>query len=99
MRGAVPVGKGMWIWQPEKAEGGNPKAIVAKAPGGGLTHLYVRTGSSKTGFNGAPFLDRCCPLAHAAGIRVYGWDFPYLDDVGADVARAAAAMQVHHARR
>src|SRR4051812_35591660 len=27
----VPTGKGMWIYQPEFAEGGDPNAIVARA--------------------------------------------------------------------
>ncbi|HUR78703.1 MAG TPA: peptidoglycan-binding domain-containing protein [Acidimicrobiales bacterium] len=93
MHGAVPVGKGMWIWQPERAEGGNPQAIVAKAQRYGINYLYVRTGSTKQGFHGGPFLDAILPAAHAAGIRVYGWDFPYLDDIGVDVARAAQAAR------
>jgi hypothetical protein len=82
----------MWIWLPEKSEGGNPQAIVARAQRTGLTHIYVRTGSSKMGFHGAPFLDALLPVAHAAGIRVIGGDFTYLDDVGADVARAHQAI-------
>ena len=93
LRGAVPAGKGMWIYIPEMANGGNPQAIVAQAVGAGLTHIYVRTGSSKTGFYAGPFLDALLPVAHAAGIRVYGWDFPYLDDVGADVQRALQAIK------
>lgn len=93
IHGAVPVGKGMWIWQPQAADGGNPQAIVARAQRFGLSHIYVRTGSSKQGFHGAAFLDAILPAAHAAGIRVYGWDFPYLDDVGADVARANQAAR------
>jgi hypothetical protein len=91
VHGAVPVGKGMWIWQPEKAEGGNAQAIVAKAQRFGLNYIYVRTGSSKAGFQNAGFLDALLPAAHAAGLRIYGWDFPYLDDIGADVARASQA--------
>jgi len=91
-RGALPVGKGMWIWQPERAEGGNPEAIVARSKATGLTHLYVRTGTLKGGFIGAEFLNRLLPVAHAANIRVYGWDFPYLNDIDSDVARAAAAI-------
>jgi hypothetical protein len=91
VHGAVPTGKGMWIWQPEKAEGGNAQAMVAKAQRFGINYLYVRTGSSKTGFNAAPFLNAILPAAHAVGIRVYGWDFPYLDDIAADAARAAQA--------
>jgi hypothetical protein len=82
----------MWIWLPDRAEGGDPAAIVARALQSGLSHIYVRTGSSRQGFNAGPFLDAVLPAAHAAGLRVYGWDFPELVDVGADVARAGQAM-------
>lgn len=92
LRGTVPVGKGMWIWMPERADGGNPEAIVARAKHVGLTHLYVRTGSSRSGFHGAEFLDRLLPVAHAHGIRIYGWDFPYFDNVDEDVHRATVAI-------
>ena len=91
-RGALPVGKGMWIWLAEQAEGGDPAAIVARAQSVGLTHLIVRTASLSEGFYAGPFLDRLLPLAHAANIRVYAWDFPYLDNVDADVARAVKAI-------
>jgi len=89
---SLPYGKGMWIWQPEKTEGNDAAAIVARADDVGLTHLYVRTGSSWDGFYAGGFLDRILPAAHAAGIRVYGWDFPRLISVGDDVTRAAAAV-------
>ena len=89
---SLPYGKGMWIWQPDQTEGGDVSAIVARADHVGLTHLYVRTGSSWNGFYAGPFLDRILPAAHAAGIRVYGWDFPRLIDPAADVARAVAAI-------
>ncbi|MEY2451865.1 MAG: hypothetical protein QOD92_1439 [Acidimicrobiaceae bacterium] len=88
----VPSGKGMWIWQPEYVEGGDPAGIVARAQANGLTHLYVRMGSSVDGFTGGPFLDALLPVAHAGGLRIIGWDFPYLDDVGADVDRALQAI-------
>ena len=91
-RGALPVGKGMWIWLADQAEGGNARAIVARAQEVGLTHLYVRTGSLAQGFYAAPFLDQLLPAAHAANIRVYAWDFPYLDNVDGDVARAVQAI-------
>jgi len=91
-RGALPVGKGIWIWLAEQAEGGDPAAIVSRAVDVGLTHLYVRTASLREGFYAAEFLDRLLPVAHAAGIRVYAWDFPYLDDPGGDVRRAVAAI-------
>lgn len=88
----MPTGKGMWIWEPQYAEGGDPNAIVARAQAVGLTHLYVRTGSSVDGFDAQDFLEALLPVAHAAHIRVIGWDFPYLDDIPADVYRAAEAV-------
>jgi peptidoglycan hydrolase-like protein with peptidoglycan-binding domain len=91
-KGALPVGKGMWIWQPERTEGNNAAAIVSRAKTTGLTHLYVRTGTLKEGFVGAEFLNRLLPAAHAAGIRVFAWDFPYLNDWQGDVNRALAAI-------
>ena len=91
-KGALPTGKGMWLYLPERVEGGNVDALVARAKAVGLTHVYVRTGSSKGGFHARPYLDALLPAAHAAGIRVYGWDFPYLDDPGADVNRAMEAI-------
>ena len=77
----------------DRADGGDPEAIVGRARAVGLTHLYVRTGTLKGGFIGGPFLDRLLPVAHANGIRVYGWDFPYLDHPGMDVERAMAAIR------
>ena len=91
-RGALPVGKGMWIWLADQVEGGNPESIVAKAQSVGLTHLIVRTASLQQGFYAGPFLDRLLPLAHAANIRVYAWDFPWLHNVDGDVARAVQAI-------
>ena len=92
VRGPLPVGKGMWMWLPERVEGGNPEATVLRAREMGLSHVYVRTGSSKMGFYAQQYLNDFLPRAHAAGIRVYGWDFPYLFDPAADVARSVEAI-------
>ncbi len=92
-RGALPVGKGMWIWLPQRVEGGNPEATIIRAQEMGLSHLYVRTGSSKSGFYAQQYLNDILPRAHAAGIRIYGWDFPYLFDPAADVARSMEAIR------
>jgi len=91
-RGALPIGKGMWIWMHDRASGGDPVAIVERAKVWGLTHVYVRTATYKEGFMAGPFLDRLLPVAHANGIRVYGWDFPYMSRPGDDVNRALAAI-------
>jgi hypothetical protein len=74
-------------------EGGDPVAIVARAKATGLSHLYVRMGSSVDGFTAAEFLDALLPVAHAAGVRIIGWDFPYFENVGLDVTRALEAIQ------
>ena len=90
---AMPEGKGMWIWQYGKTEGGDVKAIVAKAKAVGLTHLYLRVGSHWDGFYGGPFMDKLLPAAHGAGLLVFGWDFPRLgESVAGDVQRAMAII-------
>lgn len=91
-RGALPVGKGMWLYLPEQVEGGNVDALVARAKAVGLTHVYVRTGSSRMGFYAQEYLNRLLPVAHANGIRVFAWDFPYLDNWQDDVNRSVAAI-------
>jgi hypothetical protein len=88
----LPYGKGMWIWEPDKTEGGDPVAIVSRAKAVGLSHLYVRTGSTWDGFNNGPFLDKLLPAAHGAGLLVYGWDFPRLLSPADDVTRAMQAI-------
>ena len=88
----LPTGKGMWIWLPDQVEGGDANAIVAEPKRSGLTHLYVRTGSSVDGFYAAPFLDALLPVAHAARIKIIGWDFPYFYDIGGDISGQSAAI-------
>ena len=89
----LPTGKGMWIYVPDKTEGGNADAIVAKAKATGLTHLWVRMGSAWDGFNVVPFVNRLLPAAHAAGLKVIGWDFPKLEPWEADIERALTMIR------
>jgi hypothetical protein len=89
---ALPKGKGMWLHYLRQAAGNDPVALVAKAKETGLSHVYLRLGSSKDGFYGQADLDRLLPVAHAAGLRVIGWDFPYLFDAEADANRAVAEI-------
>ncbi len=89
----LPYGKGMWMWKPEMSNGGDVEAIVNRAKETGLSHIYVRTGSTWDGFYAGPWLDQLLPRAHAAGIRIYGWDFPRLIDPIADAERGLAAIR------
>jgi hypothetical protein len=88
LKPTVPVGKGMWIHRFERAYGGNPDLIVNHALSHGLTHIYLRLGSSRMGFYGKGDLERLLPVAHQAGLKVVGWDYPYLLDAVADGDRA-----------
>jgi putative peptidoglycan binding protein len=91
-RDPLPVGKGMWLYVAAESDGGDPARIVERAKANGVMHIYVRTGSSYDGFYAGPFLDRLLPVAHAGGVRVIGWDFPYLKNADDDVNRAVAAI-------
>ncbi|HEX8004214.1 MAG TPA: hypothetical protein VF519_16120 [Mycobacteriales bacterium] len=85
-------GKGMWTYQWERTEAGSAAAVVRRARAAGLTQIWVRTGSSRSGFYAAPELRALLPAAHAAGIAVVAWDFPYLYDPVADARRAADTL-------
>jgi hypothetical protein len=85
----LPTGKGMWIYEFPRTEKGNMQAIVAKAVATGITHVYPRMGSHWDGFNARKHLDAFLPVAHAAGLKVFGWDFPRLgDSLASDIERA-----------
>lgn len=90
----LPIeGKGMWIYEFNKVGQGNPRFIVNAAVNRGLTHLYVRAGSSVAGLSGWPSIAKILPVAHKAGLKVIAWDFPYLRNPGADVRRAGWVMR------
>jgi len=86
------AGKGMWIWRFPDADHGDPVAVVADAKRAGLRQLWVRVGDSQAGFYGAPSLAALVPVAHANGIAVIGWGFPYLFDPVADAAWTGQAL-------
>jgi putative peptidoglycan binding protein len=88
----VPLGKGMWLYQLSMSEGGDANKVAAKAKAAGLTHLYTRLGSSKKGFYAQDELNSLLPVAHAAGLKVVGWDFVYLTDPVADAVRAKSEI-------
>jgi hypothetical protein len=86
-------GKGMWVWEMPKTEGGDVAAIVQRAVGAGLHQLWVRVGDSQSGFYAVAALDALVPAAHRAGIAVIGWGFPYLYDPVADALWTLDALR------
>lgn len=73
----------MWIWEWSSTDGGNAVEVVQQAMAAGLHQVWVRVGDSMNGFYGAQELNALVPVAHAHGIAVIAWGFPYLwDPVG-----------------
>jgi len=89
---AIISGKGMWIWILKSTEGGDVQAIVARAKAAGLTQIWIRIADSWDGFYGGHVLDALAPAAHAAGIKVIGWGFPYFYDPVGDAHWTVAAL-------
>lgn len=72
-----------------------PDAIVRTALHNHLTHIYVEVGrSGPLGLYGRVGLLRLLPVAHAHGLRVIAWVYPYLTNLPADVALTVAAARL-----
>ena len=84
-------GKGLWV-TPFGKEPLNVAAVLAHARSSRVRSIWVRTGGSRQGYYGDQFLRPLVARAHAAGIRVVAWDFPFLSDPVADARRAQAAL-------
>jgi hypothetical protein len=84
---APVTGKGIWLttWPDTNLD---VTRVVARAEAAGLRQIWVRTGGSIQGWYGDNFLPALLPAAHAAGIKVIAWDFPFLSDPLRDVRRA-----------
>lgn len=82
----------MWIYQMSKIAGGNTERIAELAARQGLTHLFVRVGSGRSGLNTLNEAASILPHAHKRNIRVIAWYFPYFNNIPADVARSVTAM-------
>ena len=82
-------GKGIWVTN-FKQTPVDVRGTVAKAKAAGLTSIWIRTGG-RQGYYGDQFLPALVPAAHAAGIQIVGWDFPFLSDPVADARRAQQA--------
>jgi hypothetical protein len=89
----LPTGTGMWLHQFNRSERGNAWAVVGKARKVGLSHLFVRTGSSRDGWIGTPTLSALLPATRGTGIKVIAWDFPTLVHPDSDALRLAHAAR------
>lgn len=82
----------MWIWQWDRTDGGDTSAVVARAVTAHLHQLWVRVGDPADGFYGQSELNQLVPAAHAAGLDVIAWGFPYLYDPLSDARWTAQIL-------
>jgi hypothetical protein len=82
----------MWIWEWSATDGGNAGQVVQQALADGLHQVWVRVGDSRDGFYGAEELGALVPVAHAHGISVIAWGFPYLWDPAGDARWTAQVL-------
>ena len=85
-------GKGMWVWQYGKSEGGDMQALVDRALSAGLQQIWVRVADSQDGFYAADRLTQLVPAAHAHGLSVIAWGFPYFYDPVGDAKWSLAVL-------
>lgn len=84
-------GKGLWA-TPMGRRPLDVQGLVAQAQRTGVRSIWVRTGGTPQGYYGGPFLPALVAAAHADGVRVIAWDFPFLSDPVADAGRARQAL-------
>lgn len=97
---AAVSGKGMWLTL-GTITGATPQAILKAARANQISHLYLESAISPLGFHGRDSVAPLIDAAHAAGIAVIAWVYPYLDDVASDVqlTRTVAAYRTPNGQR
>jgi hypothetical protein len=86
------AGQGMWIYEFNRVEGGDPEAIVTRMRRMGISYILIRAGSSRMGFYAQRDLNRILPVAHKHGLKVLVWDFPYFYNPVEDAKRATREL-------
>jgi hypothetical protein len=78
------LGKGWFIWQIPKCEGGGPGAIADQAAAAGCTHVLVKVAERTFGFGfdklGRDLVPPVAEALRARGIQVWGWHYVYGDN-------------------
>jgi hypothetical protein len=78
------LGKGWFIWQVPRCEGGDPAVIADRAAGAGITHVLVKVAERTFGFgfdkNGRDLIPPVAEALRARGIQVWGWHYVYGDN-------------------
>jgi hypothetical protein len=84
-------GSGMWIWYVNKANGGDPNAIVAQAKAHGVSTVFVKAGDG--GSYWSQFSPALVGALRAGGLRVCAWQYVYGTNPTAEAAVAVRAVK------
>ena len=88
-------GKGFYIWQVLKCEGGDPNAILAEVKQADLSHVLIKVadGTRTYNYDKQRRIDLAAPvvrLLRAQGVQVWGWQYIYGKD---PIGEARKAVQ------
>jgi hypothetical protein len=84
-------GNGMWIWQLERSEAGNPAAIAARARASGISTVFVKSSDGPRN-RWSQFNPRLVQALHENGIRACAWQFVYGNDPIGEASLGADAV-------
>lgn len=82
--------QGMWIWYVNRAEGGSPARIVARAKRSGIGTVYVKAGDGSGTWG--QFSTGLVRALHRGGLDVCAWQFVYGDAPASEARVGAAAV-------
>jgi hypothetical protein len=91
-------GKGFYLWEVPRCEGGDPNAIAAAVKSGNLTHLLVKICDGTINYPGkwehpVDLTPGVVQALKAAGIQVWGWHYVYGKNPIAEADVAIARIQ------
>ena len=83
-------GRGMWIWQVPRSDGGNPTAIAKRAKANGIKTLFVKSGDGVNYWS--QFSRRLVYFIHRYGINICAWQYVYGNNPADEALVAARAV-------
>jgi hypothetical protein len=76
-------GKGWFIWQVGRCEGGSPEAIADKAVAAGLTHVLLKVAERTFAYgfdrHGRDLVEPVAAALRSRGVQVWGWHYVHGD--------------------
>ena len=91
-------GKGWYIWQIRRCEGGNAAQIAAEAVASGLSHVLIKVADGTSAYNldpitGADLVPSIIQALRAKNIQCWGWQYVYGYDPAGEGAIAVQRTQ------